>query len=134
MVSGGRIPARPQNQLGAVLQTGAKQLCVTADSFPLFPCLPKTAWAPLNSLLGAEPVPSPCQALLGQVLLGSSQHRALCGALACFNPWGRHSQEGLSCAAIPASRGAELGGLQGSHALSFTGRVVTLLVVEIWEG
>lgn len=59
VVSGGCIPASLQNQLGALLQPGAKQRCVTADSLLLFPCLPKTAWAPLNSLFGADAVPSP---------------------------------------------------------------------------
>lgn len=76
VVSGGCIPASLQDQLGAVLQPGARQRCVTADSLPLFPCLPKTAWAPLNSLLGAHTAPARGQALLGRGFIGSSQHRA----------------------------------------------------------
>lgn len=130
VVSGGCIPASLQNQLGAVLQPGAKQHSVTADSLPLFPCLPKTAWAPLSSLLGADTVPSPWPGIAWEGFTGSSQHRGgrtVCGqpgALPCFVPWFRNSQEMLTCGAIPGSSRADLGNLQGPHALGFTGRVV----------
>lgn len=74
--------------------------------------------------------PAHGQALLGRVFTGSSQHRGgrtvsgQPGALPGFIPWFRHSQEMLTCGAIPGSSRAGLGGLQGVHALGFTGRVV----------